>query len=126
MTVVLDASAVLAVLFDEPGAEKVKDYFGRSVICAVNVTEVVTKLVDNGRRSDAAMTAFGSLPVDVMAFDDVLALRAGALREMTRGRGLSLGDRGCLALAEREGVPAVTSDRRWVGLPLGVEIVLIR
>lgn len=126
MNVVLDASALLAVLFDEPGAAKVMGHFGRAMICAPNVTEVITKLIDKGRQSDAAVAAFSGLAVDVVPFDGLLALRAGALRETTHRRGLSLGDRACLALAERERLPAVTGDRRWVGLSLSVEIVLIR
>jgi PIN domain nuclease of toxin-antitoxin system len=59
-------------------------------------------------------------------FDGPMALRAGKLRAAARSRGLSLGDRACLALAQREGLPALTADRAWAGLDIGVEVRLIR
>ena len=54
------------------------------------------------------------------------ALVAAALRPLTRSAGLSLGDRACRALADREGVPALTTDRAWAKLRLPIEIRLIR
>jgi ribonuclease VapC len=123
---VLDASAVLAVLRGEPGAEQVQDRLTRAVISAANYAEVVSKLVDHGAAGDLAIRAAAELGVSVTPLDEPAATRAGALREATRARGLSLGDRACLALAQREGLPVLTADRAWADLDLGVEVVLIR
>jgi PIN domain nuclease of toxin-antitoxin system len=126
MMVVLDASAVLAVLFREPGADVVEGYLASAIICAPNVTEVVTKLVDKDWSIDEAVSQIGALSLPIASLDDRLAIRAGALRLVTNKRGLSLADRACLALAEREKLPAVTADRAWRNLDIGVEIRLVR
>lgn len=123
---VLDSSAVLAVLRDEPGAEQVRDRLTQAVISAVNYAEVVSKLVDQGAAGDLAIRAAGELGLFVTPLDEPTATRAGALRETTRSHGLSLGDRACLALAERSGLPVLTADRAWADLDLGIEVVLIR
>jgi PIN domain nuclease of toxin-antitoxin system len=72
------------------------------------------------------MAMFSALSLPVAPFDEALALRAGELRLLTARHGLSLADRACIALAERERLPAVTADRAWTKLDLGVEIRLIR
>ncbi len=129
--VVADASAILAVLLDEPGADTVvRRIHGGAVICAVNWAEVVTRLVDVGAdastvRADIAQSA-GWGVLQVIAFDQHLAEVAAELRLATRDRGLSLGDRACLALARHLGLPAVTADRDWADIDVGVPVVLIR
>ena len=124
--VVLDASAVLALVQAERGADTVYEHLAAAIICAPNVTEVVTKLIDNGRSDHEAMAVFVALGLQVLPFDGTLALRAGALRRHALGRRLSLGDRACLALAERERLPTLTADRIWTDLDIGIEIHLIR
>lgn len=124
--IVLDASAVLAYLRREQGADKVLGRLDGSAISAVNWAEVVQKLVDDGMADDTIELALGSLSVIVIDFDAVLAKAAGRLRRATRERGLSLGDRACLSLAGREGLPVLTADRAWAELDLGIEVVLIR
>jgi ribonuclease VapC len=123
---VLDSSAVLAAVNGEPGADVVTSLIGYSVISAVNFAEVVTKLVEQGASLDAARWTLAIFDLDVVAFDQALAEQAGALAPRTRSRGLSLGDRACLALAAREAIPAVTADRMWKELDLAVEVRLIR
>ena len=123
---VLDASAVLAVLREERGCEQVQDRLTQSVISAVNYAEVVSKLVDYGAAGDMAVRAAAELGLFVTPLDEPTATRVGALREATRPRGLSLGDRACIALAEMLGLPALTADHAWADLDLGVEVVLIR
>ena len=123
---VFDASAVLAVLADEPGADQARSRLGEAVISAVNVIEVLSKLGDLGIDQEAALAAFEDLALAVIPLDTDLAVRAAALRGPTRAAGLSLGDRACLALALSRGSPAVTTDRAWAGLALDLEVELIR
>jgi PIN domain nuclease of toxin-antitoxin system len=123
---VLDASAVLAHLRGEPGGDRVAALLGNACISAVNLSEVVRKLVDLGADDAAIAAAIRRLPCQVTPFDGALALASGLLRRQTLAQGLSLGDRACLALAAREGLPAVTADRAWSRLDLDVEVVLIR
>lgn len=123
---VLDSSAVLAVLLNEDGAEKALQYFQSGLCCSVNVTEIVTRLVDKGRTPDEAVSDFVDTGIDIDGFDPELALLAGRLRAITKHKGLSLGDRACLAMAIRKGAVAVTADRDWVDLDVGCKIELIR
>lgn len=124
--VVLDASALLAFTNEEPGAEVVREILSQSAIATVNLTEVVSRLLDLGGAFEDVNVTMAALPVTVISFDQELALSAGAMRDATRHLGLSLGDRACLALAARLGLPALTADRRWGGLDVGVDIRLIR
>lgn len=97
-----------------------------SLLSAVNYTEVISKSLDRGDDYAAALRRFAALGVVVVAHDARLAQRAGELRPITKKMGLSLADRACLALAERERLPAMTADRSWSSLPLEIEIRLIR
>ena len=126
MSVVLDASALLAVIEDEPGAETVEDTLADSAISAVNFSEVVAKLVDRGFGNEAVVARMNAFSLAVHAFDAAQAWRAGLLRRETRARGLSLGDRACLALAEALEAPAMTMDRSWAALDLEVQVIVPR
>lgn len=123
---VLDASAVLAVLNDETGAAEVAEVIGRSIISTVNLSEVATKLVEKGMDDDSVSLVIQSLPCRVVDFDLGQSLRTGQLRRDTWPQGLSLGDRACLALTEAEGLPVLTSDRRWSEVETDLDIRIIR
>jgi len=123
---VLDASAILAVLNDEAGAENVLPLLSDAAVSSVNFAEVVGKLAEQGGSLDQIREALFAIRLDVIDFDISLAERTGMLRAKTRSRGLSLGDRACLALAEREGIPAVTGDQQWLGAVDGIEVHVIR
>ncbi|MGH6671149.1 MAG: type II toxin-antitoxin system VapC family toxin [Xanthobacteraceae bacterium] len=123
---VLDSSAILAVLNAEPGVDVVESMMDDALVSTVNYAEVVAKLVERGGTVSAAQAALQSIALTTVDFDVALALRTGGLRGETPKRGVSLGDRACLALAEREGVPALTGDRSWVGAVSRVEVRLIR
>ena len=125
-SVILDASAMLAVLNGEPGAELVVAELDDAAISTVNYAEVTSKLAGGDADRSAVSDAILRLGVRIVDFDKGLADRTGELRPLTRHRGLSLGDRACIALAEREGAPALTADRRWRDIMPTVEIRLFR
>jgi PIN domain nuclease of toxin-antitoxin system len=123
--VVLDASAVLALLRDEAGGAEVDARLSGAKLSAVNLAEVAQRLNDQWP-DELVASVLAKVPYDVVDFNASLAIRAGLLRRVTRAKGLSLGDRACLALAERENLPVLTADRAWAELDLAVEVVLIR
>jgi PIN domain nuclease of toxin-antitoxin system len=125
-SIVLDASAILAVVHGEPGSDQVVPIMGGSLVSAVNYAEVATKLIDRGFSREAARQVMIGLGVRVADFDRDLADRTGELRVLTRHRGLSLGDRACLALAEREAAVVLTADRKWRDVVPNLEIRVVR
>ena len=124
--VVLDSSAVMAVLQKEPGSERVISQLGRAAMSAVNYAEVLTKLSRTGGDLNRVLPDIGNLIHEIKPFDDELALLVGSLEPQTRAKGLSLGDMACLALGKSLNVPVLTADRNWAGLEIGVQIELIR
>lgn len=124
--VVFDSSAILALVFGETGADVAAQALPGGVVSAVNVAEVVTRLIDLGSSEAEALEALATLGLSVRVFDEALAVSAARLRTATRGKGLSLGDRACIAQGLREGRRVLTADRAWAGLNLGIEVTLIR
>lgn len=124
--VVLDASAVLAVLRLEAGAEVVMDHLKDGAISAINLTEVATRLVDGGLSIADARRTIGMLGITVEPIDEAQSYAAAALRNSTRGKGLSAGDRHCLALAAKLGALVVTADKAWTTVVGGVDVKVIR
>jgi ribonuclease VapC len=123
---VLDSSAVLALLNDEPGADAVAGVLTEAIISTVNVAEVISKLVERGSSLEQAKRALQTIGIQAVDFTVSLAERTGAMRLASRKRGLSLGDRACLALAQQEGIVALTCDRNWLEAIAGVDVRLIR
>jgi len=123
--IALDASALLALIQSEPGAERLADVLDRAVISAINLAEVVGRLAERGLPGAAIRQRIEQLDVRVVAVDEDLAYAAGLLRPATRWLGLSLGDRVCVALARRLGVTALTADRAWARLAVGVSVELL-
>jgi PIN domain nuclease of toxin-antitoxin system len=123
----LDASAVLALLNQEPGSAHVARHIAAgAAISAVNLAEVIGKLADAGAPEPVIQASLDALGLDVIAYGSALAHQTGMLRPLTRQAGLSLGDRACLAHAEHLGLPAVTSERAWTGLIGGITVLVIR
>ena len=126
-SVVLDASALLALLVGAIGNDVVADALQQGAcISAINLSEVVAKLADKGMPETEIHEALDALDIPVMDFDASLAYQCGLLRPNTRDAGLSLGDRACLALAMQLGIPALTADRAWETLDVGVTVHVIR
>jgi PIN domain nuclease of toxin-antitoxin system len=124
--VVLDASALLALLNREPGHEEVGRAIPHAAISAVNLSEVAAKLAESGMPGEAVRDALEALALEVHDFGRELAFQAGLLRPLTRSEGLSLGDRACLTLGRQLGLPVLTTDRAWEGLDLGVDVRMVR
>ena len=123
---IADASAILALLKQEPfGTLDPKRLF-RATISAVNLSEVLERLCSGGLSESEAEEAVAELSLRVADFDEPQARLAAYLRPQTRRVGLSLGDRACLALGLHLGSPVITADRVWASLDTGVEVVLIR
>ena len=110
---VLDSSAVLAVIFQEKGAEIVEPMLDTSKISSVNVAEVFTKLTDKGVLTKQTIDDFQQLGLEIIDFDFEQAAKVAELRPLTKHLGLSLGDRCCLALAILHNTTAVTADKDW-------------
>ena len=125
--VVLDASAILAVIGGDPGAEKLTpDLLARAVGSAVNLSEVQAKLVSRGWPFEQACEDATSPVRQVLAFDEAQARVAGDLATQTRYLGLSLGDRACLALGIALKVPVYTAEKAWKKLNVGITVHVIR
>ena len=128
--IVLDASAIIAFLQGEPGDDVVRQalHDSQCLVSAANQAEVIAKALDRGANAEAIQNVLSDLAytvIDVKAQDGV---QAGWMRESTRKIGLSLGDRLCLALAQRLAAQVLTADRPWLGVAnsLGLNIRCIR
>jgi PIN domain nuclease of toxin-antitoxin system len=122
----MDASAILAAFEREPEWEKVSSLFKGAIISAVNWAEVHQKALERGATQHKTSVWAASVGLDVAQFTSADAEQTAALWPQTRHLGLSLGDRACLSLARKLGLRAVTADRRWAGLDVGVDIQFIR
>ena len=125
-SVVLDASALLALVFDEPGAKKVGQHLPQSRISTVNLSEVAAKATERGMSLEAITAALDPLPFAVIPFDAEAAYLTASLRPQTRALGLSLGDRACLATGIKLGMPVMTADRQWAKADLDIEVIVVR
>ena len=126
MSVVLDASALLAFLHEEPGGERVSPVLEGAHVSAVNWSEVLQKALQQGVDIDGMQQEFVEVGVTFEPFTPEQAETAARLFTRTRDHGLSLADRACLALAMEMGLPVMTADRAWAGLGLDLEVDVIR
>ena len=125
--VVLDASALLALLNAEPGSEEVERTIPGAAVSTVNLSEVVAKLVEAGMPEEAVRSVLGGIDLEIHPF----YLLSWRFRPDFDGpgtweSGLSLGDRACIALGLQLGAPVLTTDRNWKSLDVGVEVQMIR
>ena len=125
---VLDASALLALLLGEPGAEAVEEVIDGASMSVVNLAEVVSHYAKLGAARSDIESMLRPLPISLEPVDVELSYMAGMLGPLTAPKGLSLGDRYCLALAKRNGAIALTAERRWsdIAAAVGVRVETIR
>lgn len=125
---VLDASAIIAIIKNEPGAALATDRLLNGTIVSVNVAEVCQHLLEFGYEPATVIALIDEMHLHISVADRELALLAGTIDRRLLRRRLSLADRFCLAEARRRGVPAVTTDRDWLDIAgdIGVEIELAR
>jgi len=118
----LDASALLCLLFNEPGANLIETRLSRALVSTVNYHEVLAMLIDRGIDPNEAKMMLAQLDIEIIAVDRDQADVGAALRRITRKAGLSQGDRCCLALARIRHATAVTCNRAWSNLGVDIEI----
>lgn len=123
---VWDASALLVLLHREPGWESLAPELESAVLSSVNLAEVASRLMDAGGVPAEVRKILEDLDLEIHDLTADLAFSAAELRAATRARGLSLGDRACLALGQTLGLPVLTADRVWAQLDIGVEIRVVR
>lgn len=123
---VLDASAVLALLFDESGADRIEEYLSSSVISALNFGEVLQICVDRSANVDQVATDLPNVLLEICPLTSEQARDAAMIWPIAKPHGLSLGDRVCLVLAKQLGAVAVTSDRAWQKIDIGCKVELVR
>jgi len=121
---VLDASALLALVRGEPGSQKVAGILDRCSLSAVNLAEVVTKLLQKGAERAKVESLLGDLELNVVPWTESLAYASAEFAGLAWQRGFSLGDRACLTLAAEMRATAVTCERAWEGMP--VQVMQIR
>lgn len=125
--VVLDSSALIAFFKEEPGSDLIESHIAEAAISAVNVQEVAKKMMDAGASEGDVSAAIHKLQLMIFPHDAEDAFLAASLSAATRNHGSGLGDRSCLALAIKFGVPALTTDKAWAKLKIpGLEVVVVR
>ncbi|TPG39802.1 PIN domain-containing protein [Sphingomonas koreensis] len=126
MSVVLDASAVLAVIFEEPGSEIVLAASKGSLLSTVNFVEVLLKSAEWRIAAEDVLAQLGRLEVSLVPFDLAQAKVSATLHPILHEKGISFADRACMALATTTGSAILTGDKDWALLDLGLDIRLIR
>ncbi|MCL4857942.1 MAG: type II toxin-antitoxin system VapC family toxin [Caldilineaceae bacterium] len=124
--IVLDASALLAMLYHEPGHEVVAAHLHNCCMSTVNLAEVVGRFVRDGHASQLVLQQLKATSIEFVPFSVEQSLLAAQLLAQPQSFGLSLADRACIALALLRGVPALTADRAWLQVQLGATIRTIR
>lgn len=126
MSVVLDASAVIAFLKSEPGAEIVAKHLQRSCISTVNLLEVLEKSTRQKQSVDKVVRLLRGWQVEFAPFDEQQVHAATQIKLQVGNADVSLADRACLALGTVRRLPVLTSDRLWSKLKVGIEVIQIR
>lgn len=111
--IIADTSAIIAYLNFEPGAEEVRNYLSRIRLTMVNLAELVAVVSRHNVSRDWVEERILRVFSELLPFDREQAYLCGALEAVTRPKGLSLGDRACIAAAILHGFPVLTCDAKW-------------
>lgn len=123
---VMDASAILALIGQEPGADVVAGHMAGSVMSALGWSEVIIVLHNIGMTSQDVENILRQLSVRILPFDTEQAVIAASLHRITHTKGLSLASRACLALGRTYNIPVITAQSTWSSIHAGIEVILIR
>ncbi len=124
--IVFDSSVVIAILKQERGFESAEELLSEALISTVNWAEVATYLARNSVPRETIQEVLTSFPIQVVPFEESLAIETGYLYPSSKNLGLSLGDRACLALALSRKLPVLTADLVWSQLNLDISIRVLR
>ncbi len=124
--VVLDASALMALLRDEPGADKVAAVLTGALISAVNYSEILKKTIERGGESAPVAAFIRSLGITIVTYDEAQAVVSADLYTKTKKHGMSFADRACLALGVTRKLPVLTAERAMAAIRLPIKIQVIR
>lgn len=124
--VIVDASALLALIKNESGAKVVEELLGNIVMSSVNVSEVASILLDSEMSSEEAEEVIEPFISSIVPFDYKQSIECASLKKITKHLGLSLGDRACINLGIQLGLPIYTADKIWAKLKLECTIILVR
>ncbi|MBZ5626475.1 MAG: type II toxin-antitoxin system VapC family toxin [Acidobacteriia bacterium] len=123
---ILDTSALIALVHHEPGWETVQRVLGNSAVCAIHLTEAITKLIRKGGEPRLVERYLRALPMPVLPWNEELAWESRDLAPLAWTHGISLADRACLAMARHLDAIAMTGDAGWANLDLNVRVALFR
>lgn len=124
--IVLDSSAVLAVLKNEPGGATVLSALKGALLSTVNAAEIHSRLLSHGLPASLSWSLIQGTGCEMCLFTEQHAKTAAELVASTKRLGLSLGDRACLALAIERQAKVYTADKAWKSLELGIQVEVIR
>lgn len=125
-SVVLDASALLALINKEKGYEIVEKYLPDSIMSSINLAEVATVLMRLDIPFDEVTDLLSNIMKEIIPFDERQAYIAARWYQKTKTFGLSLADRACLALAESKKLSVITADKAWANIDKSIEVILLR
>jgi ribonuclease VapC len=124
--IILDASAIIAYLDEEPGSQIVEQWLPDSAVSMINICEVISVLVREGKPEEQVSLRVNGLVPLIVPFSWDIARITAALIVETQSKGLGLGDRAALATAKMMKLPVLTAESRWLDVAAGVDIRFIR
>jgi PIN domain nuclease of toxin-antitoxin system len=125
-SVVLDASALIALLRSEPGAEVVARSITSAIISAVNYSEVLKKAIERGAPLETAASRIEDLGIGIVSFDEGHAAISAALYPEGKPHGMSFADRACLALGVQRKLMVLTAEEKMALVNIAIKVRLIR
>ena len=124
--IILDASAIIAYMDGEPGSDIVEEWLPDSAASMVNICEVIAVLVREGKPVEQVSEGVRDLILTIVPFSWEIARATAAMIKDTQPKGLGLGDRAALATAKVMNLPVLTAESRWLDVPTGADVRLIR